>query len=366
MKILYTITKSEIGGAQIYLGHLLEFARQRGNNVTIMSYPGGWLEKKVKELGFEFVPNIYFKNSYSPVNLLRAIFFTRKKIKELDSDIVHANSGGAGFFTRLACIGLRPKVIFTAHGWSFTDGTPLFRKTIAKIGENIMTFFTDKIICVSGNDARLARKVLISGLRKIEVIHNGVSVGDKIANIEDQEKIKIIFVGRLARPKMPISILKAIKNLPDNMRNKFYLNIVGFGEQEVFLNNFIKENKLADNVVIKNSLKPEEVLGEYLSSNLFVLPTQWEGFPMVIVEAMSAGLPVIASNVGGIKEIVDDSVGKLMTRGNEEKELADLFKVIIENNDWITQRGKNARKRVEEKFTSEIMCSKTWKVYEQA
>jgi len=364
MRIFYSITKSEIGGAQTYLWSLLKRAKENGDEVVVMSYPGGWLEGKVKELGFRFIPNIYYKNSFSPINLFKAIFETRKSIKEFNPDILHLNSGGAGFFGRLANIGLRSKVIFTAHGWSFTDGTPLFRKIVALIGENLITPFTDKIICVSENDARLARSKLILRGNKIEVIHNGAEIREEVSQQKIEEKIKILFIGRLERPKMPIIILRSLMRLTDEERNKFTVSIIGFGAQEKLLCDFINKNNLEDLVSVKKVIF-EEVYEECLDSNLFILPTEWEGFPMTIVGAMSAGLPVLASNVGGISEVVDDSVGKLLSRGKEEVELVETLREILKDDKWLSVRGQNARKRIVDNFSDRDMCNKVWKIYEQ-
>ncbi len=365
MRIFYTITKSEIGGAQTYLWHLLKRAKENGDETVVMSYPGGWLEGKVKELGFKFIPNIYYKNSFSPINLLKAIILTRKEIKKFNPDILHLNSGGAGFFGRIASIGVKNKVVFTAHGWSFTDGTPIFRKIVALIGENLITPFTDRIICVSKNDVRLARNKLILSANKIEVIHNGVEIKTQTVNQENADKIKILFIGRLERPKMPIVILRSLMRLTDDERNKFSVSVVGFGSQEKLLRDFIDKNNLENLVKIKKVVF-EEVYEECLNSSLFILPTEWEGFPMTIIGAMSAGLPVLASNVGGISEVVDDSVGKLLSKGNEEVEIVETLRDILKDKNWLSNRGQNARKRILENFSEEEMCNKVWKIYEQA
>ncbi|HRH30750.1 MAG TPA: glycosyltransferase [Candidatus Paceibacterota bacterium] len=364
MKIFYSITKSEIGGAQTYLWSLLKRAKENNDEVVVMSYPGGWLEDKVKELGFEFIPNIYYKNSYNPFNLLKAIFLTRKEIKKFNPDMLHLNSGGAGFFGRLANVGLRSKVVFTAHGWSFTDGTPLFRRIIALIAENLITPFTDKIICVSENDARLAKNKLIFSTSKIEVIHNGVEIKTQTANQENINKIKILFVGRLERPKMPVVILRSLMRLTDEERKFFNVSIIGFGSQEKLLLDFINKNDLINLVTIRK-VNFEAVYEECLSSNLFILPTEWEGFPMTIIGAMSAGLPVLASNVGGIKEVVDSSVGKLLSKGNDELEIVQVLRNILLDKKWLSVCGQNARKRILDNFSEEEMCNKVWKIYEQ-
>lgn len=365
MKIFYCITKSEMGGAQTYLWHLLQYAKGRGDQIIVMANGEGWLADRVRESGFEFVANSYFKNSFNPLNSIRAILETRKAIKRFSPDIVHCNSGAAGFFGRVASLGLRAKVIFTAHGWSFTDGTPLVRKTIARITETIMAPFTDKILCVSHNDARLARKYLFGADKKIEVVHNGVPIPDAVAQVGTHDKIRLFFAGRLTRPKLPAAILAALSELPLRIRNNFFLRIAGDGEQRRDLENFITKNHLQDQVKI-GAIPTEKMTDEYLASDLFLLPTEWEGFPMTIVEAMAVGLPVVASAVGGIPEAVDDTVGKLLNRGNEAAELRKIFDTIAGDLEWLKQRGHASRARAIAQFSAETMCTKVWKSYENS
>ncbi len=364
MRIFYTITKSEMGGAQTYLWRLLECAKVNGDEVVVMADKEGWLSEKAKEFGATFIANSYYKNSYNPINLVQAIIETRQAIKAFAPDIVHANSGGAGFFTRLACIGLAVRVVFTAHGWSFTEGTPFFRKLIAQIGEAILVPFTSAIVCVSVNDARLAYKYLDGVKNKITVIHNGVPIPQQ-AHVGGKGVIVLLFVGRLTRPKLPMSILQALAALSDEYKQRFTLTIVGDGPQKKALLEYVQVAGLEEQVVFTVA-KTEEMNSLYVASDVFVLPTEWEGFPMTIVEAMAAGLPVIASAVGGIPEAVDATVGALLPRGKEVDGLVDLFIKIADDPSWLPARGNAARSRAEAQFSAEEMCNNVWNIYEQS
>jgi len=360
MRIFYFVTKTEQGGAQTYLWNLAKYAKEKGDEVFLMADKEGWLSKKFEELGFQFIPNKYYKNSWSPINLLLSVIKTRKAIEKINPDIIHANSGGAGFFVRLASIGLSTKVVFTAHGWSFTEGAPFLRRQIAILAENIVLPLTDAIVCVSENDARLARKYLNISASKISVVHNGTPMTSDFAKPGRNFPIKILFAGRLARPKLPIAILRALSSVPKEIKEKFSVLIAGAGKQKKYLKHFAKENNL--NVTIEKV--PTELMhNKYLDSDIFILPTEWEGFPMTIIEAMMAGVPTVASNVGGIGEAVNENVGELLRRGREEIELESLFKKIASDTKWIQVRGDNARRRAIELFSSDLMCERTWNIY---
>ena len=155
MKILYVITKSEIGGAQTHVLDLLKEGLRLGHQVSLISSPGGWLEDQVRDLNIKFFPNKFFKNSYNPANLFLALGAVRKVAKELNPDVVHCHSGGGGFYGRLATFGLPVKRVFTVHGWSFRPGAPMLQRIISLVAELLMRPLTDKFICVSSYDQNI-------------------------------------------------------------------------------------------------------------------------------------------------------------------------------------------------------------------
>ena len=366
MKIIYLITKTEVGGAQVHLAYLLKEGKSRGFDMVVISRGNGWLKDKTESLGIRFIENPFFANSWNPFKHLRSVLFLRKIIKKEKPDIVHAHSGAAGFIGRIASFGLAKKV-FTAHGWSFTKGTPLFRRVIAILAENIITPFTDKIITVSRNDYNLAKKKLIFSKNKLEVVWNGIDIPENVIYFlpKINEKIKILFIGRLVPPKEPVKILQAISQLRKEDWNRFEVSIIGTGKERVLIEDFLNKNGGGIEVKMLGDV-PNERVGElYRSSHIFALPTRWEGFPMTIIEAMSYGLPVIASDVGGIKEAIGDGAGVLMKKGEEVSIMQNFFGKVIENPNFLLQISEKEKERVSKEFSSEIMCEKVFAVYDE-
>lgn len=366
MKIIYLITKTEVGGAQVHLGYLLEEGKKFGFDVLVVSSGTGWLKEKTEKLGFRFIENRFFANSWNPLKHINSVFFLRKIIKKEKPDIVHAHSGAAGFIGRIASIGLSKKV-FTAHGWSFTKGTPLFRRTIAILAENLITPFTDKIITVSNNDYFLARKRIFFSKNKIEVIWNGIEIPQNVNYFlpKINEKIKILFVGRLVPPKEPVKILEAISTFPKEVRQRFEVSIIGTGKEGFLIEAFIKE-KGKDITVKMLGDVPNERIGEiYQSSHIFALPTRWEGLPMTIIEAMSYGLPVVASDVGGIKEAIGEGAGVLIKKGEEVSGMRVFLERVLENSNFLLEISENGKNKVINNFSKELMCKKVFRVYDE-
>ena len=353
MKILYTITKSEIGGAPVHVAHLAKSMKDRGHAVAISAYPGGWLEYEATKLGIRFYPNIYFANSFNPIKILKSLFFIKKIYNEFSPDIVHCHSSFAGVITRLA-IRLKKPTIFTAHSFAFTDGASFFRKIIGILIEKIMSSYASKIICVSHYDKKLALKYKITKPEKLVVIHNGVVNNNFTPEVKQNS---IITIGRLAYPKDYMLLLEAYKLSNTDMN----LKIISDGPLRPKIEQKILDLNLKDKVVLLGDLSDQqEVFKELSLSKFFILISKHEGLPMSILEAMSSGLPVIASNVGGISEQIDQTCGVLV---NNKKE--DISRAIeyLSNENLQNTMGQMAKKRFEEMFNLDKFVLETERVY---
>jgi glycosyltransferase involved in cell wall biosynthesis len=357
MKILFTITKSEIGGAQIHVMQLARHMKDSGHAVAVCAYPGGWLENEVTKIGARFYPNKYFANSFNPIRLAKSFFATKKIISDFQPDIVHCHSSFAGIITRLVVRGEIP-TIFTAHSFAFTDGASRFRKIIAPISERFVARYTAKIICVSEYDRKLALRYKIAPENKLVKIYNAV------AKIEVKEKdlnkktFDILSVGRFAYPKRFDLLIEAIRNLPENV----HLSIVGFGEDKEKLQNLINNYSLSKRVFLIQ-MSHKDLVSNMSVFDIFVLISKHEGMPMTILEAMSAGLPIIASRVGGIPEEIDESCGILVDNNIEDIGIA--IRLLFDTNKQ-KQMGKASLKRFEDNFTLEKFLTATEQVYEEA
>jgi len=358
MKIFYLITKSEPGGAQTHVYQLSKYFIEKGNQVAIMSYPGGWLEKETKNTEIEFYPNKYFSNIPNPFTIFKAMKEIKRVIKDFEPDLIACHSTAAGFFGRLI---IRNKIptVFTAHGWAFTKGTPFLRKIIAIIIEKIGAKFCSKIICVSNFDKNLVLKYKIAPIEKIEVVHNGVNFQDY--QFQKNDKQSIVFIGRLAKPKNPLLLLKAFNNLSPELKNKTNISIIGKGPKLRRLKKFIKIKGL-NQVSLLGSIPRKEVFEILKRSDIFALISSWEGFPYTIIEAMSCGLPVIASDVGGIREAIDNKSGILVKRG-DQKQIELALEKLLKNPSLVKEMGENAREKSRNEFSLDKMLKKTEQVY---
>lgn len=354
MKIAYLITKSEIGGAQVHVLQLAKYMKEQGHESAIIAGGGGWLQREAEKIGITFYSNPYFANSFNPFRILQSFFVVRKLLKIFGPDIVHCHSSFAGVIGRVV---VRSKIptVFTAHSWAFTDGASVFRKIIAPFSERIVSQWTQKIICVSEYDRQLAIRYRIAPMEKLIVIHNGVAD----ANIKVVREQKIISIGRLAYPKEFKLLLQAYKESGVSMA----LEIIGDGPDKAMIKSEISRLDLRDVVAIRDNLEgPEAVRVELAKAEVFILISKHEGLPMTILEAMAAGLPVIASRVGGIPEEIDTACGVLVA--NKKESIAQAIRDLSDEH-MQRQMGNASRKRFEDHFTVEKFLAETKKVYDE-
>ncbi|MCA9353490.1 glycosyltransferase family 4 protein [Candidatus Nomurabacteria bacterium] len=359
MKVLYLITKSELGGAQSVVFELLSAHKEKGDNVLLVSGQDGWLCDRAREFGFEVEILGGIRRTFNPIVILSVMRSLRKVAKKFSPEIVSCHSSFAGIIGRFS-LGLKYSTVFTAHGIAFTGGAPLWRKPIAFIMEWKASFFCKKIIAVSRNDQKLLQKLPLINPGKVELIYNGVEVPSFVEKTQN-EIPKLTFVGRLALPKTPEKVIEAVRILEKKYERRVEVEIIGDGPDMEDIKDLVEGMSLSDRVFLLGALDRRSVLQKLTQSSVFVLPTLWEGFPMTILEAMASGTPVIASDVGGIKEAVSSEVGILIPRNADADVWAEAINEILDKD--LREMGNKAREVVNSKFSKEIMINKVFEVY---
>lgn len=364
MRILYLITKSGIGGAQTHLYQLSEYMLGRKHQVAVMSDPGGWLEGKVKDMGGTFYPNPFFSITPNPFKWIQAYRLVKKAVNDFAPDIVSCHGSLAGMVGRLA---VRNKIptIFTVHGWGFTPGTPLIRRQCVLLAERMTGRYARKIICVSEYDKNLTLRYRIVPTQKLITLHNGIDLSARDRFRRSQrvsDRIIITFVGRLAPPKDPLLLVQSFFQLSSSIKERAKIYIIGDGVLREEVEKFIQASGIRDMVHLIGGVSQQEVFECLKRSDIFILLSNWEGLPYSILEAMSFGLPVIATDVGGVREAVTQECGILVKR-NDIKGVTKALENLIVNEGLRKRMGEEARRYVEQHFSLQEMCKKTEAVY---
>lgn len=373
-KILYIITKDDIGGAQKYINDL---AKNLDKNLFEIKILYG--NKDIKWLSNKTSPWFLFLNDWLAIAELVKIY------KKEKPDIIHLNSSKAGVIGSLAAqiykVACRmshvtcPRVIFTAHGWVFnpTNALPAPVRWFYILIHKFSALFQDKIICVSEYDYKLAIRYKIAPEYKLLTIHNGISsnikfldkqaarkeILKKLTNYGSQPAADyhwIGSIGRLVKEKNYETFIQAAALIPNAI---FF--IIGSGLEKKELKMESEKSKVSERFFI---IDPTGNDAEYLKAfDIFVMSSIKEGLPYILLEAMTAELPIVVTEAGGIPEIIKNHENGLMVSQKNPEMLAKAIQGLIKNKGIANELKKTAKKIVLERFNIKQMIEKTASVY---
>ncbi len=363
MNILFVITKAdEIGGAQIHIRDISFRLNDDGCHVEVVVGEDGALVEQLKEKNITvyIVPSLV--RQIDPLKDIKAIYNLRKIIKRTKPDLISLHSSKAGIIGRLAAVGTRVPVLFTAHGWAFANGVSKKQQQLYCFIERLMAPLANKIITVSNQDKELALKYNVASKEKQVVIHNGmpeIYLNEPAYSFCSMQGIRLISVARFSEQKDHKTLFLALSKLSNKC---WTLKLIGKGPLLEDYKNLARELNIADRIEF---LGERNDVAEHLSSSdIFLLISNWEGFPRSILEAMRAGLPVIASDVGGSAESVSDNeTGYLIPRGDVDV-LTQKLEVLFANEDIRIRMGKAGRASFVANFTFDAMYNKTKALYQ--
>jgi len=338
-KILFIITKSVWGGAQKYVFNMATGLPKDQFEPIVAGGGKGIMAEKIISAGLPYLEIKSFQRDISFWKEIVSFFEILKILLKTKPDIVHVSSskaGGVAGVAILTYLAVKPPrggltAIFTVHGWAFLESRPKWQIFLIKLASKITCLFYDKIICVSRNDYYSALKNKIAPAQKLTVIHNGINPADYNFQERTEKEFTVGTIGEATKNKGHKYLIEASKNFPD-----IKLNIISnIPNASKYLKNF----------------------------DIFVLPSLKEGLPYVILEAGLAGLPVIASNVGGIPEIIENGKEGLLVAPANPEELANAIKKLIEDKTLRENLAKNLHEKIKKEFSLEKMLRETISQY---
>jgi glycosyltransferase involved in cell wall biosynthesis len=359
-KVLHIITKLAVGGAQkntIYLAERLnneKFYSEICCGPSKKAY-GSLVNDAVKKgVNVKLIKGL--TNEFRLFGYLRALNQLKSYIKKNRFDIVHTHSSAAGILGRIAArLAKTPVIIHTVHGWGLQEGMSFMKKKTYLTLERFCARFTDKLVCVSEADIKTGiEKKICKDRKKYTVVRSGIDVNEFSKQIDlnkkkkelgiNPEQVVIGTVGRLDKQKNPIDFLKAAKIVLNKNPNAFFL-FVGDGPLRAKTEKLLKINNLNNFKILGFRNDVDELVHVF---DMLVLTSLWEGLPRAVIEAMAAKKPVIANNVGGVREAVRDSFNGFITQPYNHKQTAEKILFLLENPDKRNEMGLNGYKLVEE------------------
>jgi len=385
-KILFLVTQSEFGGAQRFIHTLVNNLGKDRYDIIVCAGTEGDDENGLLNLldkqGVKTERSKYLKRSINPFFDLLGLFEIKNLLKKENPDILFLCSSKAGFIGSLAARLCRrntqiesrqvgntqinaeyqcesaysegdnprvsaqlPKVIYRIGGWTFNDPWLKWKKKLYVWIEKISAKWKDYIVNNAESDSKQAIKLGINPKKEILVIYNGINV-DEMDFLSREEAREIIF-------KSQFSIFNQVLNSNDIIVGTISHDYPAKGLK--YLRE--AEGKMFD---VRNVrfviLSGVPNAYKYLRAfDVFVLPSVKEGFPWVVLEAMTAELPIIATKVGVIPEVIQNNENGILIKPRSSEAIVEAIKKLLDNPSLREKLAKAGRKTVEEKFNLQIM-----------
>lgn len=350
MKNVLFINFTEIyGGAEVYLSNLLNY-----NQKEIKKYllsPQNKLRNNLNE--DIIVLNGYkksggMKNIFNYYYYFKEILLINKLIKEKNIDCLFFNGIEQSYMVPF--LNKKVKKIAIWHINSINENI-----LIKKLYKEMLKKINYLIIITKKQKESIEREFGDGFNNKLKLIYNGISEKEfEYFEPLDKAKITIAQISRLEKHKGIFDLIQAFKNIKTK---NVELLIAGEGDKKKELAEKIKELKLENNVRLVGFVKTNEFIKNI---DILVLPSYGEALPLVLLEGLSSGVPIIATNIDGIPEIIEDSYNGYLFEPGDIKKLELLLKKLINNFQERKLLSKRGNEIFKEKFTKDTMCKKTY------
>jgi glycosyltransferase involved in cell wall biosynthesis len=366
IRILEGIRQGKIGGGESYLLGLVENLDRTRFEPVVLSFTDGPMVERLKAQGI----NTHVIHSEKPFD-----FCVWKKVKdfiqEQEIDIVHAHGTRANSNLFWAAKKLKLPTIYTCHAWSFhLDQNPLVRR-FRIWSEEFLTSRMNVNICGCKANRDTGKEVF----KHFDAVVINNSIDSKKFNPYkeykdvrrelgiDKDDLVVTSVARFTLQKQPLKLISAFAEVCKKI-DGVKLLMVGDGEQRTKAISLIRRLKIEDKVILQSFR--QDVPDILAASDIFVLPSLWEAFPIALLEAMSMGKAVIGTNVDGTPEIIEQNVNGILVGLEEmEKEISEALIKLCQNKEFREKLRENAIKSIYNKYNVETLARKNEEVYRQ-
>ncbi len=365
IRVLHVIGGGEFGGAERHILNLATAMDPQRVAITVCCLFADPFVKVAREVGINALAiPMRHKMDFSIITKLRDV------IKKEEIDIVHTHGVRANLVGRVAAkLAGRDTVVTTVHSLLAQDYPDMFSRLANMFIERASRGLTTHFIAVSGG---LQKALLQQGIpeKKITVIYNGLNPDDFISKrppgswrlkmgIEPDVPL-VAIIGRLHPVKGHRLYLQAAAEILKN-RPEIRFVVVGCGPEKDRLEEQAGELGISGSVLFTGFVdNVAEVLPDL---NILVIPSLWEGFGLTALEAMVAGVPVVATSVGGLPEVVEHGSTGLLVPPGDGAALARGINWMLDHPNEALEMAESARTVVGEKFTAGVMARKTENLY---
>ena len=364
IRILECIRQGQIGGGESHLLSLVENLDKSIFEPIVLSFTDGPMIDRLKALK---IP-VYIIPTTTPFDIR-----VWKKVKQLivdeRIDLIHAHGTRAASNVFRAAKQLGKPLVYTIHGWSFHIDQPFLIKSIRVAGEKLLVSRADLNISVSVSNQKTGQDT-ISAFNSV-VINNGIdqekfNASAQYADIRSElnipaDAVLSLFLARFTGHKQPLVLLKAFEKALERNPD-LYLLMVGDGDQKQQALDMVAKAGIGNRVIFQNFR--QDVPAVLAAADIFILPSLWEGLPIGLLEAMSMGKAIIASNVDGTTDIIEhEKNGYLIELADMDDALAAAIIAMAENEEMRKALGEKAKETVRYNFNAADMTRKIETAY---
>jgi glycosyltransferase involved in cell wall biosynthesis len=342
-RLLMLITLSELGGAQTAVALLLPGLVGQFE-VTLAAQGSGPLHDAAEAAGARYVELRHVRRPIDPWHDALALVELIRLCRKVRPHIVHAHSSKMGVLGRLAAWLARvPVRVLTVHGWSFAAYNGLARSVFLWI-ERLMRPLTTMVVCVAEATRQEGLAAGTCDPQRTVVIHNAVAVRTFRPTSRRGGTVEVVGVGRFAYPKDFTTLLDALTLVAAPCR----VRLAGDGPALTAVASALAQNGLSHRVELLGARA--DVPNLLARSEVFVLSSRSEGFPVSVLEAMAAGLPVVATDVGGVREAVEDGETGFLVPAADSEALAGALDRLLVDGELRRRLGAAGRARALSRF----------------
>lgn len=357
MKILQVISRADtIGGGQRHVLELSAALRERGHDLLVVTGPRGPFSDELKQLGLETREIDSLATRASPKADLTSLRSLAAIVDGARPDLVACHSTKAGVLGRIAARRAGIPVTYTLHGVIFGPDTARLRRIPGWLLEVAMRPMGAHLIAVSAFDASLAQQAMIVGRDHLHTVRN--SVIDRDWRHEPDETPSVVMTARFEPQKDHETLLQALARLTEL---DWHLNLLGDGGGLETARARAGELGIADRVTFHGLVA--DIVPHLESAFVFVLATNYEGLPLSIIESMSCGLPVVATDVGGVAEAVRDGVNGMLVPRQDTTSLESALRTLLVRPELAAEMGGASRMIYDDAFGFSQFVDQTLAVY---
>ena len=372
LKIL-EVTKSTAGVAE-YVRWLVQGLDKSLFDISVVCLSEGseeFAHELTKSYGIKAYSLAMNRYKIDPFSDSRVAFSLARILRAEKYDLVHAHASKPGFLTRLASLGLTIPVVYSPHCFSFHSGVGKTKAQLLAFFERLAAHFrTDRIIVVAESEIQLAQAYHVGKPEQFIAINSGVDplpfqipvdekVQRSILGIEEGRFV-VGSVGRMSDQKAPLDFINAAGILARKYAN---IDFLWVGDGPLLEQAKARCAELDISARVHFAGQRADIPACLAVMNCFVLVSRWEGFPLVVLEAMAAGKPVVATNIDGTNDAVQNGVDGILVPVGDSVAVASAIEQVMQNMEMASRIGAAGKQKILQRFNRNNMLEGVTHVY---